>query len=66
MWRRNNAHGTDAYPNRKLQYGADHLTVDYGDTGEVEKIAGEGNARLISDSEGSQITATGDRVDLHI
>ena len=59
-----NAHGTDAYPSRKLQYGADHLTVDYGDTGEVEKITGEGNARLVSDSEGSQITATGDRVDL--
>lgn len=58
------AHGTDAYPSRKLQYGADHLTVDYGDTGEVEKITGEGNARLVSDSEGSQVTATGDRVDL--
>ncbi len=58
------AHGTDAYPNRKLQYAADHLTVDYGDTGQVEKITGEGNARLVSDSEGSQVTATGDRVDL--
>jgi len=58
------AHGTDAYPSRKLQYSADHLTVDYGDTGQVEKIAGEGNARLVSNSEGSQITATGDRVDL--
>jgi lipopolysaccharide export system protein LptA len=59
-----NAHGTDAYPNRKLQYGADRLTVDYGDSGHVEKIAGEGNARLVSDSEGSQIIATGDQVDL--
>jgi len=58
------AHGTDAYPNRKLQYAADRLTVDYGDTGQVEKITGEGNARLVSDSEGSQITATGDKVDL--
>lgn len=58
------AHGTDAYPNRKLQYGADHLTVDYGDTGEVEKITGEGNARLVSVGEGSQVTATGDRVDM--
>jgi lipopolysaccharide export system protein LptA len=58
------AHGTDVYPNRKLQYGADHLTVDYGDTGQVEKITGEGNARLISEGEGSQVTATGDRVDM--
>ena len=59
-----NAHGTDAYPSRKLQYAADHLTVDYGDTGQVERITGEGHARLVSDSEGSQVTATGDRVDL--
>jgi lipopolysaccharide export system protein LptA len=59
-----NAHGTDAYPSRKLQYGADHLTVDYGDTGEVEKITGEGNARLVSNAEGSQVTATGDRVEM--
>ena len=58
------AHGTDSYPSRKLQYGADHLSVDYDDTGAVEKITGEGNARLVSDSEGSQITATGDKVDL--
>lgn len=58
------AHGTDAYPNRKLLYAADHLSVDYRDTGEVEKIAGEGHARLVSESEGSQVTATGDRVDL--
>jgi lipopolysaccharide export system protein LptA len=59
------AHGTDVYPNRKLQYGADHLTVDYGDTGQVERITGEGNARLVSVGEGSQVTATGDRVDMH-
>ncbi|HLY20603.1 MAG TPA: LPS export ABC transporter periplasmic protein LptC [Bryobacteraceae bacterium] len=58
------AHGTDAYPNRKLQYGADHLAVDYGDTGEVEKITGDGGARLVSEGEGSQVTATGDRVDM--
>ena len=58
------AHGTDAYPNRKLQYAADHVTVDYGDTGEVEKITGEGHARVVSESAGSVVTSTGDRVDL--
>ncbi len=58
------AHGTDSYPSRKLQYAADHLIVDYGDTGQVEKITGEGNARLVSDSEGSQVTATGDKVEM--
>lgn len=58
------AHGTDAYPNRKLQYAADHLAVDYGDNGEVQKITGEGHARLVSESEGARVSATGDRVDM--
>jgi lipopolysaccharide export system protein LptA len=59
-----NAHGTDAYPNRKLQYSADQLSVDYGDDGEVEKIVGQPNAHLVSESEGSRVTANGDRVDM--
>ncbi|MFN7993453.1 MAG: LPS export ABC transporter periplasmic protein LptC [Bryobacteraceae bacterium] len=58
------AHGTDEYPKRKLQYSADQLAVDYGDDGEIQKIVGQPNAKLISESEGSQVTATGDRVDL--
>lgn len=58
------AHGTDVYPNRKLQYGADQLSVDYGDDGKVERIVGTGNGRLVSESQGSRVTATGDRVDL--
>jgi len=58
------AHGTDEYPSRKLQYAADQLHVEYGDTGQVEKIHGEPNARLISESEGARLTATGDKVDL--
>jgi lipopolysaccharide export system protein LptA len=58
------AHGTDAYPGRHLQYAADHLAVDYGDDGEVKSITGQSNARLVSASAGSQVTATGDRVDL--
>jgi lipopolysaccharide export system protein LptA len=59
-----NAHGTDAYPNRRLQYSADQLAVDYSDDGEVQKIVGQPNARLVSESEGSQVTANGDRVDM--
>src|SRR5580658_93702 len=57
-----NAHGVDSYPSRKLQYGADKLTVNYGDDGEVHDILGEGNAHLASASEGYQVSATGDRV----
>jgi lipopolysaccharide export system protein LptA len=60
-----NGHGTDAYPNRHLQYAADRLFVDYNEKGEVDKITGQGNARVVSESEGSQVTATGDKVELH-
>ena len=35
------AHGTDAYPNRKLQYAADQLTVDYGDTARWRRSPGK-------------------------
>lgn len=59
-----NAHGTDSYPNRKLQYSAEQLAVDYGDNGEVQKIVGQPNAHLVSESAGSQVTANGDRVDM--
>jgi len=59
-----NAHGVDSYPSRKLQYGADKLTVNYGEDGEVHDIVGEGHARLSSESEGYQVNATGDRVDM--
>lgn len=56
------AHGTDTYPQRRLQYAADQLHVDYGANGQIEKINGEANARLVSESEGARMTATGDRV----
>jgi lipopolysaccharide export system protein LptA len=58
------AHGTDEYPNRKLEYAADELRVTYNDAGDVDHISGKNNARLVSTSAGSQTTMTSDFVDL--
>jgi lipopolysaccharide export system protein LptA len=60
------AQGTDEYPKRKLQYGADDLHVVYNDQGEVEHITGRHNARLVSISEGSETTMNSDAVDLDL
>ena len=59
-----NAHGTDQYPNRKLEYAADELRVTYNDEGEVDHISGKNNARLVATSAGSETTMTSDFVDL--
>jgi len=58
------AHGTDVQPNRKLDYAADKVWVDYNEKGKIQKIAGEGNSRVVSTSEASETTATANRVDL--
>ena len=59
------AHGTDSYPNRKLEYAADHIWADFNDDGVVEKMNGDGNAKLISTSDGAQTTITANRVSLN-
>jgi lipopolysaccharide export system protein LptA len=59
-----NAHGTDSYPGRRLQYGAEHVAVDYDENGEVSKITGQRQARLTSTSDTAQLSAAGDEVDL--
>src|SRR5579859_4348428 len=56
--------GVDEYPKRKLQYAADELRVTYSEYGEVERVSGRRNARLVSLSEGSETTMTSDVVDL--
>lgn len=60
------AQGTDSYPKRKLEYGADELHVKYNDNGEVEHITGRNNARLVSNSAGSETTMTSDVIDLDV
>ena len=56
--------GTDQQPTKKLDYSADMLHVSYNDEGQMDKLAGNGNAHLISHGDGSDTTMSGDRVDL--
>ena len=58
------AHGTDTYPNRKLNWAADRVWVSYNQDGIVEKISGEGNAQLVSTAEASETDVAANRVDL--
>jgi lipopolysaccharide export system protein LptA len=59
-----NVKGSDEYPNRKLQYSAGHVWVHYNEHGQVDRISGEGNARVVSTAQFSETTATSDHVDL--
>lgn len=58
------AHGTDTYPNRKLQYSADDLEIDCDDDGEIRKITGANNAHLVSSAESSETTVNANHVDM--
>jgi lipopolysaccharide export system protein LptA len=60
----NRAHGHDEYPDRKLQYAADGIWMDFNDDGVVEKIVGEGNAQLTSTSGTSQTSIAAPRVEM--
>lgn len=60
----NNAQGSDEYPRRKLKYSADSLFVDFNDSGEVEKITGSGNARLVSTSDTAETSIKAARVEM--
>jgi lipopolysaccharide export system protein LptA len=59
------AHGTDDYPNRKLQYAADHIWANFDDDGVVDKIIAEGNAQLTSRSEATETTMTAAHVEMN-
>ena len=59
------AHGTDAYPNRNLQYSADDLLMDFDEKGEIQKITGEGNGNLLEKSESAETTVTGGHVEMN-
>jgi len=59
------AHGTDTYPNRKLLYSADQLTVDFDDDGKASKITGQTNAHLVSTSATTETDVTANHVELN-
>jgi len=60
------AHGTEADKehNRKLNYAADRLVVDYNATGQVQAIGADGNARMVSTAETAETTITGNHVEM--
>jgi lipopolysaccharide export system protein LptA len=58
------ARGEDVQPSRKLTYEAARLAMLFTERGEMEKLTGEQNARLISESDTALTTITSDRVDL--
>ena len=60
-----NAHGTDDYPKRKLQYAADQLWVAMDEDGVVQRITAQSNARLVSTSDATETTITADHVDMN-
>jgi lipopolysaccharide export system protein LptA len=61
----NHAQGTDEEPNRKLQYGADNIFVNFNDDGVIDKIIGNGNAQVVSASDTAQTTLTANRVEMN-
>ncbi len=56
--------GEDLRPNRKVDYAADKLTMNFDDDGQIKKIVGEQNARLVSHGATADTTVTSDRIDL--
>jgi lipopolysaccharide export system protein LptA len=58
------AHGTDRYPNRKLDYSADALWMDFDEQGRIQKIIAQTDARLVSTSVAAETTITAYHVEL--
>jgi lipopolysaccharide export system protein LptA len=58
------AHGIDSFPKRKLDYSAEQLQVSFNPDGEVEKIVGNGGARLVATSDSAETSVAGRHVDL--
>jgi lipopolysaccharide export system protein LptA len=56
--------GTDTFPNRKLEYSADQLWVNFSDKGAVEKLAAEPHAHVVNSSDSSVTTMDAKRVEL--
>ena len=58
------ARGTDSQPNRKVEFAAEELRMQFNPQGAMQSLAGENNARLVSTAPGAQTTVTSKRVDL--
>ncbi len=58
------ANGTAEYPAQHLEYGADHMFVDFTPEGLIQNVVGEPNARLTSTTPSSKTAVTTNRIDL--
>ncbi len=61
-----NAQGQDKQPTRSIDFAANHLVMNFDDDGQVNKIAGDQNAHLVSQSKDAQTTITTDHIDLDL
>ena len=57
------AKGTDKQPARTLNFAADHMWMNFDD-GQVNKISGQPNAKLVSVSSNGQTQVTTDHIDM--
>src|SRR5579884_27469 len=58
------ATGVDNDPDRRLDYSADHLTMNFDDKGQVANILGDRNAHLVSTTKAGRTVVSTDRIDL--
>jgi lipopolysaccharide export system protein LptA len=58
------AHGTGSYPNRKLQYSADELWIDFDESGVIRKITAQTNAQLLATSATAETNVTAYHVEM--
>jgi lipopolysaccharide export system protein LptA len=58
------AKGTDRFPRRDLEYEAEHLLMNLGKGGVMERIMGEGSVRLAAVSPAARTLTECDRVDM--
>jgi lipopolysaccharide export system protein LptA len=56
--------GTKEDAGRKVEFGSNQMTMNFADGMLVTKIAGDGNAHLISTTDAARTTMTGNRMDL--
>lgn len=58
------ARGTDVLPARSMEFGARDLHMEFAEKGEVKKITGTTEARLVSRNAASETAVTADRLDM--
>jgi lipopolysaccharide export system protein LptA len=61
-----NAHGNNDYPERKLQYTAAEVAIDFDEDGVARKVVGDRDVTLVSTSGTAETTVNADHVDMDL